>query len=329
MTATDAVLHGLFHAMHTLREVACFSCAAVAFSSSPLAWVRLIAFCVVIFVHWIVPLLAPSAFAYGLLQATTAFIVFNIVFNYALCVWTDPLAGSDGSYRGQSLHKADEYEFNNDSDEDASEPSLADVRPPRRAEDTTYCRQCQFQRPRRAHHCSICQVCIDHMDHHCPWINNCVGLHNYRYFCSFLFWLAVGCWYVALLSFSPAVGAVSREEIAKFANVFSSELLTLGPKALMYCVFLIATSAGLLVSFLAGWHFYLVLTAQTSIEYQINRSKRVLRTTGGKIRSPYCRGSSHKNWEAVFGPCRFKWTSLLPSRRPTPLQEVDHDKDMV
>ncbi|KDO15968.1 hypothetical protein SPRG_18492, partial [Saprolegnia parasitica CBS 223.65] len=85
------------------------------------------------------------------------------------------------------------------------------------------------------------------------------------YFCSFLFWLAVGCWYVALLSFSPAVGAVSREEIATFANVFSSELLTLGPKALMYCVFLIATSAGLLVSFLAGWHFYLVLTAQLAL----------------------------------------------------------------
>ncbi|OQR98612.1 palmitoyltransferase [Achlya hypogyna] len=308
MTVTDAIFHGLFVAMHH-------------------ATTSLICFTVTVFVRFIVPLIAPNATVYWLLLGVTCAIVYSVLFNYAFCVWTDP-----GKIKVRP--REDEYEFNNDSDEEADfmAPMALETLPPTHAkEKTTYCRRCQLQRPRRAHHCSICQVCVDHMDHHCPWINNCVGLHNHRYFCSFLFWLALGCWYCAVLSFWPAVGNVSREELAKFANVFSSEMLALGPKAMMYCVFLIATSSGILVSCLGSWHFYLVLTAQTSIEYQINRSKRTLRTTGGKILSPYCCGSSHKNWEAVFGPCRWKIVSLLPSRRPIPLYALAEgsEKDVV
>jgi hypothetical protein len=37
------------------------------------------------------------------------------------------------------------------------------------------------------------------MDHHCPWIANCAGLHNYRYFVTFLVWTSVGTGYLAVL----------------------------------------------------------------------------------------------------------------------------------
>ena len=37
------------------------------------------------------------------------------------------------------------------------------------------CPKCCSIKPERAHHCSVCQRCIRKMDHHCPWVNNCVG----------------------------------------------------------------------------------------------------------------------------------------------------------
>ncbi|KAJ6221974.1 hypothetical protein RDWZM_000519 [Blomia tropicalis] len=54
----------------------------------------------------------------------------------------------------------------------------------------TFCRYCNIYRPPRAHHCQICRHCILKMDHHCPWINNCVGEYNQKYFlqfCSYTF----------------------------------------------------------------------------------------------------------------------------------------------
>ncbi len=48
------------------------------------------------------------------------------------------------------------------------------------------CRKCKTFKPQRAHHCSICQRCIVKMDHHCPWINNCVGIGNHKFFIQFI-----------------------------------------------------------------------------------------------------------------------------------------------
>jgi hypothetical protein len=36
------------------------------------------------------------------------------------------------------------------------------------------CSHCETYKPPGAHHCRICNRCISHMDHHCPWMNNCV-----------------------------------------------------------------------------------------------------------------------------------------------------------
>lgn len=57
--------------------------------------------------------------------------------------------------------------------------------------DWTVCSRCETYRPPRAHHCRICQRCVRRMDHHCPWINNCVGERNQKYFIQFLVYVGV------------------------------------------------------------------------------------------------------------------------------------------
>ncbi|KAM4543477.1 palmitoyltransferase ZDHHC23-B [Fundulus diaphanus] len=46
----------------------------------------------------------------------------------------------------------------------------------------SWCPACRVVRPPRAGHCRICGVCVLRLDHHCVWINNCVGQANHRSF---------------------------------------------------------------------------------------------------------------------------------------------------
>ncbi|CDH10705.1 related to Palmitoyltransferase SWF1 [Zygosaccharomyces bailii ISA1307] len=48
------------------------------------------------------------------------------------------------------------------------------------------CPSCRLPKPARSRHCRICNECVLVADHHCVWINNCVGKGNYFYFYAFL-----------------------------------------------------------------------------------------------------------------------------------------------
>lgn len=50
------------------------------------------------------------------------------------------------------------------------------------------CPDCEIIRTPRSRHCNICNKCVERFDHHCPWINNCVGKGNY---CLFYFFVIV------------------------------------------------------------------------------------------------------------------------------------------
>lgn len=44
------------------------------------------------------------------------------------------------------------------------------------------CPECEVIRTERSRHCNICNKCVERFDHHCPWINNCIGIRNHGAF---------------------------------------------------------------------------------------------------------------------------------------------------
>ncbi|KAH9593366.1 Palmitoyltransferase [Trypanosoma melophagium] len=64
-----------------------------------------------------------------------------------------------------------------------------------------FCFRCEIYKPDNAHHCRSCRRCVYRMDHHCPWINNCVGRDNLKFFLLFLAYIPLGGLHIASTTF--------------------------------------------------------------------------------------------------------------------------------
>ena len=139
-----------------------------------------------------------------------------------------------------------------------------------------YCRKCRKFKPPRAHHCHICKTCVLKMDHHCPWVHNCIGYYNYRYFWLFLCYMWLGCVYSVLLTAFPFYKAISSKTRPRGEEEHNS-------RKMIVFVFVLCLSVGIAITILFGWHVYLLLTAQTTIDFYINRTKEWKLRKQGKV----------------------------------------------
>jgi len=105
------------------------------------------------------------------------------------------------------------------------------------------CVVCRARRKMRSHHCKECGRCVDRLDHHCPWIDNCVGLGNQRAFYLFiiLLLLTIAAFYygVVLYMFDTVFPEIARGSFGALWHALTSGAL--GPE--IQPIIVILTSA--------------------------------------------------------------------------------------
>ena len=287
--------------------------------------------------------LHPSTLSYWAVTAPGLWVLSNLVLNYFLAVVTPagaptsamlrecgaPVApfrtrqqggngvGDDGDVSGE-----EEPLDNSSSTTSSSSSSVGSASIGSRKRDgdahagadpgVGWCKKCDAPKPPRTHHCSVCKRCVLKMDHHCPWLNACVGWGNYPFFVRFLFYVWLGCLYIAAVSALPFVGSVRGRgpPLVAVAGVMGM----LDARTRLQLCFALAIAVGLAISGLFGWHVYLVATCQTSIEWYDNSSSaKRMRLRGRVFHSRWDLGWA-RNVEEVFGT-RSLWAWHLPRLR--------------
>eukprot|EP00793_Prasinoderma_coloniale_P004563 PRCOL_00000324-RA len=128
-----------------------------------------------------------------------------------------------------------------------------------------YCALCQLHVGRTSKHCRECDRCVHGFDHHCKWLNNCVGAANYAEFLWLLrmlvlltlFHIVASC--VALWR---AVAHANHAESVSHDGLGSAELI-----ALAAIMALVDMSALYLVGDLLSFHVVLMRVGLTTYEY--------------------------------------------------------------
>ncbi|XP_042381242.1 probable protein S-acyltransferase 1 [Zingiber officinale] len=121
-----------------------------------------------------------------------------------------------------------------------------------------YCETCMVYRPPRASHCAICNNCVQKFDHHCPWLGQCIGLRNYRFFLLFIGTSTFLCVFVFVFSWLNIIVEKSHYH-GSIIKTMKAQLLSL---VLMLYTFVLFWFVGGLTAF----HLYLIATNQTTYE---------------------------------------------------------------
>jgi palmitoyltransferase ZDHHC2/15/20 len=86
------------------------------------------------------------------------------------------------------------------------------------------------------------------MDHHCPWIGNCVGIDNHKFFIQFLFYTMICCFIESLCFILAVANGYGKEKIGSMDQVRIDYILGIVFSAALACS----------VGFLFTFHVYIL-----------------------------------------------------------------------
>lgn len=230
-------------------------------------------------------------------RAVAEVIIFNVitlilVICYLRCILVHP-----GTIPNKNDDPSWEY-IPVDGGRGGPEGEGLDLQEKKKSGDRRHCKWCAKYKPDRCHHCRVCRMCILKMDHHCPWIYNCVGFRNHKYFFLFVLYAAVDCQFITWTMIESVRNSI--EDTHSFVKMFC---LLFGET--------LAAFMGMLVTGFFGFHVWLMLKAMTTIEFC---EKKTMQKGASTNTSPYDRGV-WGNIFAVLGDNPFLW--LLPISPPS------------
>ncbi|XP_037654604.1 palmitoyltransferase ZDHHC12 isoform X2 [Choloepus didactylus] len=136
------------------------------------------------------------------------------------------------------------------------------------------CRCCLVVQPLRARHCRECGHCVRRYDHHCPWMENCVGERNHPLFVAYLALQLV----VLLWGLNLAWSGL---------RFFQPWGLWLRSSGLLFATFLLLSLFSFVAGLLLASHLYLVASNTTTWEFISSHRIAYLRQRSG---NPFDRG---------------------------------------
>lgn len=113
----------------------------------------------------------------------------------------------------------------------------------------------------REYHCSTCRICVSQYDHHCFWINNCVGKNNIIRFNIFLILTEISLVWLGYLTISIIVLLIQGKTST---SIFTINTFIIDDH-LSIIVLIMAIIVCLVVLFLAVPMFCLILIQQKNL----------------------------------------------------------------
>ncbi|XP_078685943.1 palmitoyltransferase ZDHHC23-like isoform X1 [Branchiostoma floridae x Branchiostoma belcheri] len=138
---------------------------------------------------------------------------------------------------------------NNRDTKDAGQDAVIDMEGQRVTDRHLWCHVCKMPRPPRAGHCMICRRCVLRLDHHCIWIDHCVGKNNHRSFFLTLVLFMVSAGYGVWLSLnSTCPGWYSKRWIPYCPQAYSTSSSALVFTCCYYTMTVLTAMSGILIS---------------------------------------------------------------------------------